>query len=103
MTDQVFESVWDAIEDTTADAENMRVRATLMHFVDQFIRTKKWTQKEAAQFFGVSQPRISDLMRGKINLFSVESLIGMVGASGRHVEVRVVDERRDDIREMEMS
>ena len=89
MSNETFASVWDAIEDTPAEAENMKLRSSLMMALDQHIRAKGWTQAETARRLGVTQPRVSDLLRGKINLFSVDSLINMLVAAGLHVEVRV--------------
>ncbi|MDR1854205.1 MAG: XRE family transcriptional regulator [Azoarcus sp.] len=84
-----FQSVWDAIEDTPAEAENMRLRANLMMELTEHLRKEGLTQAEAAKLFGVTQPRISDLMRGKINLFSLDALTNMAGAAGLHIELRV--------------
>ncbi len=89
MTSEVYESVWDAIEDTPREAENMRVRSELMIEIERYIKSQGWTQKEAARQFGVTQPRISDLMRGKITLFSIDSLIEMASASGLRVSVSI--------------
>ena len=47
------------------------------------------SQTQAAKLFGVTQPRISDLMRGKINLFGLDALVNMATAAGLHVEMRV--------------
>jgi predicted XRE-type DNA-binding protein len=84
-----FASVWDAIEDTPAEAENMKLRSTLMMALEQHIEDRGWTQVEAARVLGVSQPRISDLMRGKISLFSLDTLISMAVAVGLHVTMQV--------------
>lgn len=61
-------SVWDVIEDKPAEAETMKLRASLIMALDRHIRTKGWTEAEAARWFGVTPPRISDLLRGKITL-----------------------------------
>ncbi len=89
MSNETFASVWDAIEDTPAEAENMKLRSTLMMALEQHIRAKGWTQAEAARQLGVTQPRVSDLLRGKINLFSLDTLVNMLVAVGLHVEVSV--------------
>ncbi|NHU49482.1 XRE family transcriptional regulator, partial [Rhodococcus sp. A14] len=68
MSDEIFDSVWDAIEDTPQEAENMRLRSTLLIALSQRIETEGWTQKDAAARLGVTQPRVSDLIRGKIDL-----------------------------------
>jgi predicted XRE-type DNA-binding protein len=92
MSNETFNSVWDAIEDTVAEAENMKARSTLMMFLEAHIKAQGWTQAEAARQLGVTQPRVSDLMRGKIQLFGLDTLVNMVSATGRHVEVRVTDD-----------
>ena len=84
-----FNSVWDAIEDTPEQAENMRLRADLMHTLGQHIQDNGWSQTDAASRLGVTQPRISDLMRGKISLFSLESLIRMAVSAGLHVSIKI--------------
>jgi predicted XRE-type DNA-binding protein len=89
MSSETFESVWDAIEDTPAEAENMKLRSTLMMALERHIRAKGWTQVEAARRLGVTQPRVSDLLRGKIDLFAIDTLVNMVAAAGLHVEVQV--------------
>lgn len=71
------------------EAESLKVRAMLMSEIEKHIRSKDLTQKEAAKQFGVTQPRISDLMRGKIALFSVDTLITMLTHVGLKVDVRV--------------
>jgi len=89
MRKRRFASVWDAIEDTPAEAANLKTRAELMIAVADYIRAKKLTQVAAAKVFGVSQPRVSDLMRGKIDLFSVDTLVNMLAAAGVRVELRL--------------
>ena len=71
------------------EAENLKVRAMLMVELEKHIREKGLTQKKAAERLGVTQPRISDLMRGKIDLFSVDTLITMLTHAGLKVDVKV--------------
>ncbi len=75
------------------EAENLRVRSDLMISLSKLIEDRGLTQAQAAKLLGVTQPRISDLMRGKIQLFSVDSLIEMLGHAGAHVSF-VVKQRR---------
>ncbi|MBC7548355.1 MAG: XRE family transcriptional regulator [Polaromonas sp.] len=90
MTDkQRFSSVWDAFEDTPQQAASMRVRSELMMGLTEVIREKGMTQGDAASLFGVTQPRVSDLMRGKINLFSLDHLIDMAAIAGMNPTVKV--------------
>jgi predicted XRE-type DNA-binding protein len=71
------------------DAENLRVRAMLMASIEKYIRQEGMTQAEAARKVGVTQPRISDLMRGKIDVFSVDTLIAMLARAGLKVKIQV--------------
>ncbi len=91
MTEQKFDSVWDAIEDSPAEAENMRVRSGLMIALQARIKSLGMTQAEAARRFGVTQPRISDLMRGKIDVFGIDALVNMLASAGLHVELTVAE------------
>ena len=89
MTTKRYDSVWDALEDTPGAAENLKIRSALMQELTSHITSAGMKQKEAAQQFGVTQPRISDLMRGKIDLFSIDTLVIMLTTAGLHVDVRV--------------
>jgi predicted XRE-type DNA-binding protein len=71
------------------EAVNLKLRAMLMIEIEKYIQEKHLTQKRAAERLGVTQPRISDLMRGKIGLFSVDTLITMLTHAGLKVDVRV--------------
>lgn len=84
-----FKSVWDAIEDTPAEAENMRLRSSLMMAVQQHIKETGMSQSQAAKKLGVTQPRISDLMRGRIDLFAIDSLVNMLATAGLRIELRI--------------
>lgn len=89
MTNPTFESIWDAIEEKAEDAQHIKLRARLMMALEEQIRIKGWTQAEAAKRLGVTQPRISDLKRGKIDLFGLDTLVSMAVAAGLSVEMAV--------------
>lgn len=89
MSDEQFSSVWDAIEDTEAEAENMKLRSALMMALEGHIKAQGWTQAEAAKRLHVTQPRVSYLMRGKINLFGIDTLVNMLTTAGLQVEIHV--------------
>ncbi len=91
MKKQRFASVWDAIEDTPAQAANMKLRSVLMTALKDHITRTGMSQTEAAQLFGVTQPRVSDLMRGKINLFALDALVNMAAAAGLRIELHVLE------------
>lgn len=88
---QRFESVWDAIEDTPQEAENMKVRSAMMMQIEDYIKRHKLSQDEAAKRFGVTQPRISELMRGKIQLFAIDKLVSMATHAGLKVEFTIAE------------
>lgn len=89
MKRQTFTSVWDAIEDSAESAANMRVRAELMVEIERYVRGKELSQAEAAKKLGVTQPRLNDLLRGKIDKFSLDALVNMLGRIGKQVSIRV--------------
>ena len=89
MSKEQFTSVWDALEDTLAEAENMRLRSSLMMALKAHLTRTGLSQAQAAKLFDVTQPRVSDLMRGKINLFGLDALVNMASAPGMHVEMCV--------------
>lgn len=86
MSNEKFASVWDAIEDTPEEAENMKLRSGLMMALKAHLARTGLSQSQAAKLFGVTQPRISDLMRGKINLFGLDALVNMAAAAGMRNE-----------------
>jgi predicted XRE-type DNA-binding protein len=71
------------------EAENLKIRADLMREIMGIIRGRGMKQKKAAELFGVSQPRISELMRGRINEFSIDSLVNMLAHAGMTVDVSI--------------
>jgi predicted XRE-type DNA-binding protein len=92
MSDDITRSTGNVFEDLgfpPDEAENLKVRSILMGSIRGVIETEGLTQARAATLFGVSQPRISDLVRGKIELFSIDGLVNMLATAGRHVEVSV--------------
>ena len=72
-----------------AEAENLRIRSAMMRALVGFIREKKLTQARAAKLLGITQPRVSDLMRGKIHLFSIDNLVVLLAAAGLRVDLKV--------------
>jgi len=82
-----YTSVWDALSDTPEQAANLRARADLMRQIAGIIHEHGWKQAEAAQRCGVTQPRINDLLRGKVSRFSLDALVNIATALGRRVSV----------------
>ncbi len=79
---------------STKRSESLRLRAALMVQIKRFMQARRLTQTAAAEMFGVTQPRMSDLVRGKIDLFSLDTLVDMLGGAGMRVQIRVDRRRR---------
>ncbi|MGD0546537.1 MAG: XRE family transcriptional regulator [Terracidiphilus sp.] len=86
-----FANVWDAIADIPEDAANLTLRSELMDEIEAIVKQNGWTQAEAAKRCGVTQPRINDLLRGRIARFSMVALDHIASALGRRVTVRLED------------
>ncbi len=71
------------------ESENLKIRSNLMIRLSKLIETRKLTQAQAAALLGVTQPRVSDLVRGKIDRFSIDTLVAMLGHAGVRVQVIV--------------
>lgn len=89
MSKKKFQSVWDAIEDTPQLVASMRARSELLIELTELIKRQGMTQAEAAKLFAVTQPRISDLTRGKIELFSLDALVDMAAVAGLAPQVKI--------------
>ncbi len=76
------------------EAEHLRVRSHLMMAIEQLIEARGLTQTRAARLFGVTQPRVSDLVRGRIELFSIDALVEMLGRAGIKLSIRLEPRRR---------
>jgi predicted XRE-type DNA-binding protein len=87
----LYDSVWDALADTPEQAANLRARTELMQKIAAIVRENGWTQVEAAHRCGVTQPRMNDLLRGRVSRFSLDALVNLATAIGRkvHVELEV--------------
>ena len=84
---QTFSSVWDAIADTPEQAANLQVRAELLQQLCHLIQANNWKAAEAAKHCGLTQPRINDLLRGRISNFSLDALVNIAVALGQRVHV----------------
>ena len=90
MKVQTFKSVWDAIEDSPAEAASMKGRSEVMIAIREVIENWKVTQAEAAKRLGITQPRLNDLVRGRIDKFSLDALMNLAGRASLSVRVKVV-------------
>ena len=71
------------------EAEHLLVRSDLMIQVQKIIASRGLKQKAAAKILGVTQPRVSDLLRGRIDLFSTDALIDLLARLGAQVRLTV--------------
>ena len=97
MARQIRRSSGNVFQDLgfdTEEAENLRVRSELMIELSKVVKRRRLTQEKAAKLLDVTQPRVSDLMRGKIHRFSVDSLIEMLGRAGMCVDITTRRTRR---------
>jgi predicted XRE-type DNA-binding protein len=84
-----YASVWDALADTPEQAANLRTRAELMQQIAAIVNESKWTQVEAAAQCGITQPRMNDLLRGRVSRFSLDALVNVATAIGRRVHLEL--------------
>ncbi len=84
---ETYTSVWDAIADTPGQAANLRARAELMRKIAARVKRRGWTQVEAAQHCGVTQPRMNDLLRGRVSRFSLDALVNIAAALGCRIRL----------------
>lgn len=84
-----FTSVWDALEDDPVRVENLKLRSALMIEIAERIKNQGLTQTQAAEVLHITQPRVSALLKGKINDFRLDSLVDMAHRLGMHVSINV--------------
>ena len=87
--EKVYQNVWDALEPDPGQRENLKLRSCLMSALIRHIEREGLTQAQAAKALGVTQPRISNLIHGKIDLFGLDMLVKMATAAGLRVTMRV--------------
>lgn len=94
MSAERYKNVWDAITDTPEEAANLRVRADLMKQIAAIIEKSNWKQVEAARHCGVTQPRINDLLNGKISNFSLDALVNIAASLEKQVQIKLVSSKK---------
>jgi predicted XRE-type DNA-binding protein len=84
-----FANVWDALADAPEESANLTLRSELMMRIEAIMKQNGWTQAEAAKRCGVTQPRINDLLRGRISRFSLDALVNIISRLGCRVRVKI--------------
>ncbi len=82
-------NVFDDLGFDASESDNLKLRAQLMRELETLIHDKQLTQSDAAELLGIQQSRVSDLFRGKIDRFSIDTLVKLLAKAGRHVEIIV--------------
>ena len=88
---QAQENIFEDLGFEHDEAANLKIRADLILDLQKYIKKQQWTQQEAADFFNETQPRISNLMNGDLERFSIDKLIQMIVKAGMQVKVEVID------------
>jgi len=91
MNVETFDSVFDALADTPAESANMTVRADLLLAIRERVKTWGITQEDAAGRLGLTRPRLNDLMRGKLDKFSLDALVNIAAAAGFKLHIALVE------------
>lgn len=86
---QAYNSVWDAIANTPEEAANLHARSELMQKIAAVIKQNKWKQSDAAIRCGVTQPRMNDLLRGRLSNFSLDALVNIATSMGCRVHMEL--------------
>jgi len=84
-----YENIWDAIADTPGESANMQAKAELVRQIVAIIKKNNWKQVEAAQHCGITQPRLNDMLRGRISRFSLDALVNIAAAIGQRVHIEL--------------
>lgn len=91
MNADISESVWDALADTQQEAANLKARSALLYAIRQTVQRWDLPQEEAARRLGLTRPRTSDLLRGKLTKFSLDALVNIAASAHLEIEIRVKD------------
>lgn len=91
MKDETFDNVFDAFLDSSAEAANMQVRADILLCIRERVRSWDLPQDKAAARLGLSRPRLNDLLRGKLDKFSLDALVNIAQAAGFRLRIRIED------------
>jgi predicted XRE-type DNA-binding protein len=87
-----FASVWDALAETPEEAANMRLRSVLIIAIRGAVEGWQLTQAQAARRLGVTQPRLNDLLRGRMDRFSLDALVGLAERAELSVRIEITQD-----------
>jgi predicted XRE-type DNA-binding protein len=93
MANERYTSVWDALVDSPEEAENLRLRSKLIRALTCVVQEWGVTQKEAAERLHVTQPRLNDLLKGKVDKFSLDALVNMLAGANLQIDIEVSERK----------
>ena len=85
---QAYNDVWDALSDTPEEAENMKIRSGLMMAISDRLENLDGPQAAKAKRLGLTQPRLDDLLQGRISKFSLDALVTIAIKAGLKISLR---------------
>ncbi|MGA2288607.1 helix-turn-helix domain-containing protein [Bradyrhizobium sp.] len=86
---RTFANVWDALSDSPEEAATMKIRSDVMIAIDDTVGAWNTTQARAASRLGITQPRLNDLLQGKIDKFSLDALLTLAARAGLEVKIKI--------------
>jgi predicted XRE-type DNA-binding protein len=89
MMEKTFDNVWDALEDEVSLAENLKLRSSLMMKIAEYVNSSGLTQVQAASKLGTTQPRLNDVLKGRIEKCTVDRLVNMLAQAGYRVDLQI--------------
>ena len=93
MANERYANVWDALVDSPEEAENLRLRSQLMIALSRAVASWELSQAEAARRLRVTQPRLNDLLKGKIDKFSLDALVNLLAGASLRLEVQIKESK----------
>ena len=84
-----FESIWDALEDDPVRQENFKLRSELMITISETIKERGMKQQDVAELLRITQPRVSALLKGKLDEFRLDTLVDLAHRLGLRVSINV--------------
>lgn len=97
MSKNTYASVWDALTDTPAESAKMKARSEMLMAVKRTVESWKLTQARSAERLGVTQPRLNDLLRGRVTKFSTDALFDLSAAAGLTPTITIDGVRRGGV------
>jgi len=93
LTVETYDSVFDALAETEAEAANMTARSDLLLAIREQVRSWDLPQEQAARRLGLTRPRLNDLLRGKLDKFSLDALVNIATAAGFRLQIVLENEQ----------